>query len=211
MKRNMQAVPPAKTEKLTARCFRIPAALFAPIAPELWNFVRDFPWDFNCKYEPAECREEILLKLSEVKRRQLSSEHVDLPLAADKRNIRLPNGFTAALSRTLTDHLIQAGFIHSATVSGSMIYPPGGWMGWHTNSDRVGWRLYLNYSTVSDCSFIRWFEDGEIATDYDVAGFNFRLFRIGSGGDLFWHCIYADDWRFSLGLRLPEINFNSLG
>jgi hypothetical protein len=205
----MKALPPVKAEKLTARCFRVPESLFAPIAPQLWNFVRDFPWNFNCKYEPAECEDEILLKLSEAKQRELSSALLDLPVATDKRNIRLPTGFTADLSRTLTDHLIQAGFIRSATVSGSMIYPPGGWMGWHTNSDRAGWRLYLNYSMASDRSFFRWFEDGEIATDYDVAGFNFRLFRIGSERDLFWHCIYADDWRFSLGLRLPEIDLSN--
>lgn len=86
--------------------------------------------------------------------------------------------------------------------SGSVIYPPGGCMGWHSNSDREGWRLYISYVQIGMRSFFRWCsDDGEIITDYDEAGFNFRAFRIGGKDDLFWHCIYADVWRFSQGFR----------
>jgi hypothetical protein len=190
--------------------FRVPESLLEVIAPDLSRFVRTFPWDFRCKYEPAESKNEILLKLSETRRRQLIGERIDLQVAVDKRNIRLPRGFAAALSKRISDHLVAIALVHSATVSGCLLYPPAGWMGWHTNSDRVGWRLYVNYTTTGGCSFFRWSQKGEIRTDYDSAGFNFRIFRIGSQSELLWHCIYADDWRFSLGFAVTDVACTNL-
>lgn len=100
---------------------------------------------------------------------------------------------TASLSKTIAD-------LFGAEPSGAVLYPPHGWMGWHTNSDRDGWRLYISYSR-STKSFFRWKDGDAVVTDYDKEGFNFRYFRIGSKDDPFWHCVYADDWRFSLGFR----------
>ncbi len=193
---------PAQLEASTARCFRAPESLFEAITFELRGFVRGFPWQFSSKHKAAGSKDEILLKLSDARRLQVLDEHADLPVATDKRNIRLPNDFASAISKTLIDHLIQTGFAGSATASGSLLYPPGGWMGWHTNSDRVGWRLYVNYVTRGGRSFFRWSEGGEVRTDYDLAGFNFRAFRTGPSGDPFWHCVYADEWRLSLGYWL---------
>ncbi len=201
---------PVTSIQSIASFFRLPESLFKEILPDLSAFVNTFPWDFSCKYEPSESKDDILNKLSEARRRQLVSEHTDLPVANDKRNIRLPNGFTAAISKTLVNHLVQKGICRSASMSGSLIYPPAGWMGWHTNSDREGWRLYVNYITGGGDSFLRWSQNGEIRTDYDTAGFNFRAFRVGNRHELFWHCIYADNWRFSLGHVLDQIDLRVL-
>jgi hypothetical protein len=189
-----------------ADVFRLPENFFDPIATELRDFVREFPWNFRCDYEPAEFEEAIFLKLSSDARKQLMKRQVDFPLANDKRNIRLPRGFAAALSSTLIDYLVHSEWTSAAAPSGSLLYPPGGWMGWHTNSDRAGWRLYITYTRTEGRSFFRWYDGENVKTSYDANGFTFRLFRVGSQTDLLWHCVYAHDWRLSLGYWLHDLN-----
>jgi len=83
--------------------------------------------------------------------------------------------------------------------SGHLWYPPGGWMGWHTNSRAPGWRLYISYAELPGLSFFRYREpgSGEIVTLTD-AEWNLRLFRIHHERPL-WHAVYSDTHRFSLG------------
>ena len=77
----------------------------------------------------------------------------------------------------------------------SIIYPPGGGMGWHTNSNDPGWRAYLSWSETGD-SGMGWLRDGQVVLDYDKAGWNVRLFQVPS-----WHCVFANCWRCSVGVR----------
>jgi hypothetical protein len=88
--------------------------------------------------------------------------------------------------------------------SGHFWYPPGGYMGWHTNSKAPGWRLYVSYSGENGKSFFRYREPGtgRIVTSKD-SGLNCRLFRV-SGDRLLWHAVYSDTDRFSLGY-LPRL------
>ena len=83
--------------------------------------------------------------------------------------------------------------------SGHFWYPPGGYMGWHTNQRGPGWRLYINLAEEPNKSYFRYRDPGtgEIITAMDRR-WNFRLFRIDRKHPL-WHAIYSDTNRFSIG------------
>lgn len=86
--------------------------------------------------------------------------------------------------------------------SGHFWYPPGGYMGWHTNSQRPGWRLYVTYADEGGRSFFRYRNpgSGEIVTSKD-GRWSFRLFRVDRRRPL-WHAVYSETHRFSFGYRL---------
>lgn len=129
--------------------------------------------------------------------RAIIGRHGDVVVADSKNVIRMPEEITSPVSRVIID------FLHAETLepAGSVLYPPGGWMGWHTNSDRPGWRVYVSYVRSKDKCFFRWRDGRDVSTDYDAAGLNIRMFRVGDVSDPLWHCVYADDWRFSIGFR----------
>lgn len=86
--------------------------------------------------------------------------------------------------------------------SGFFLYPPYGYMGWHTNSESPGWRFYVNTSEEPGSSFIRYRHPftGEIVTSRDKE-MNFRLFRVSRENPI-WHAVYSETYRFSLGYRV---------
>jgi len=88
------------------------------------------------------------------------------------------------------------------TCSGHFWYPPGGYMGWHTNSGVPDWRLYISYADEPDKSFFRYRDPDshEIITAMD-RGWGVRLFHVDRNKPL-WHAIYSDTNRFSLGYRV---------
>ncbi|MGQ0811188.1 MAG: hypothetical protein ACT4OO_08175 [Nitrospiraceae bacterium] len=90
----------------------------------------------------------------------------------------------------------------SVMVSGHFLYPPGGYMGWHTNSRVPGWRFYINYAEQVGKSFFRYRDPAtaSVVTAMDER-WNFRLFRIDSQHPL-WHAVYSDTYRYSLGYRI---------
>ena len=83
--------------------------------------------------------------------------------------------------------------------SGHFWYPPGSYMGWHTNSGVPGWRVYINYAEEEGKSFFRYRDPvtSEITTLMDKE-WNIRIFRITSENPL-WHAVYSGTNRFSLG------------
>lgn len=81
-------------------------------------------------------------------------------------------------------------------LSGRLIYPFGGWLGWHTNADHPGPRYYFNHAVTAE-SFLRMVgADGRIVTDHDVHGWQLRRFMVPA-----WHCVFGGAGRFSLGTR----------
>jgi hypothetical protein len=89
-------------------------------------------------------------------------------------------------------------------VSGSFLYPPGGFMSWHTNSDKPNKHLYFTYADKHKKSFFRSFVNGNIITDYDNKGLNIRVFDTVNVDPLLWHCVYSDCNRYSFGFRLLD-------
>ncbi len=83
--------------------------------------------------------------------------------------------------------------------SGHFWYPPGGYMGWHTNSGAPGWRIYISHAREPGKSFFRYRdpESGQITTSWDHE-WDVRVFRITPEAPL-WHTVWSQTDRFSLG------------
>lgn len=92
--------------------------------------------------------------------------------------------------------------IKSLGVSGRIWYPKNGYMGWHTNSNNKGYRMYCTHARENNKSFFRYRdpESGEIITSWDKEGWNFRIFLISEKH--LWHCVYSETDRFSIGYCL---------
>lgn len=88
--------------------------------------------------------------------------------------------------------------------SGHFWYPRGGFMGWHTNLRKPGWRMYINYAEEENKSFLRYRDPDtqKIVTAWDKI-WNFRLFKI-TPLKPFWHAVYSDTNRFSLGYLIKK-------
>lgn len=88
--------------------------------------------------------------------------------------------------------------------SGLFWYPPGCAMGWHTNSKAPGWRIYINFAERAGESFFRYQDPttSELITLLDKH-WNFRMFHVKQD-EPFWHCVYSNTNRFSLGYIVKE-------
>ncbi len=86
------------------------------------------------------------------------------------------------------------------SISGKFHYLPRGFMGWHSNSNFGGWRVYASYVAEGDKSFFRYYKGGKVITEWEKKGWNFRAFEIKKP-ILYWHCVYTDVDRFSFGFR----------
>lgn len=85
--------------------------------------------------------------------------------------------------------------------TGHFWYPPGGYMGWHTNLRTPGWRCYITRADAPGQSFFRYRDprDGRVLTNIDRE-YDIRLFNITPAAPL-WHAVYSDTHRFSLGYK----------
>ena len=102
--------------------------------------------------------------------------------------------FTKILKNIFPDYKLKQ--------SGCFLYPKGGYMGWHTNHDSTEDRLYITYAAEDKKSFFRYYENGEIITDYDDKGITIRRFSIPEKPPYFWHCVGSETDRYSFGYRL---------
>lgn len=128
---------------------------------------------------------------------------------------RYPNavlGEEIAVTRKRVDKMIaekikkifQEGRKLNVQCSAFLLYPPSGYMSWHTNWDNPAWRLYINYAEEPGKSFFRYRnpDTGEIITSVDKK-INFRLFRALRDKPL-WHAIYSGTYRYSLGYKMTK-------
>ena len=107
------------------------------------------------------------------------------------------------IKSALMDYVYRMFPKHSVILSGRFWYPEGGYMGWHTNSDAPGKRVYLNYSYEDRKSFFRYLdEDGQVQTSWDQRGFTMREFDIGDTHDRLWHSVYSNTDRLSFGFKV---------
>jgi hypothetical protein len=89
-------------------------------------------------------------------------------------------------------------------VSGHFYYPEGGYMSWHTNSDKPGKRVYISYVDTPNKSYFRSFVNGEVITDWDDEKLKIRVFDVVNTKPYYWHCVYSGCNRYSFGFRLLE-------
>jgi hypothetical protein len=87
-------------------------------------------------------------------------------------------------------------------VSGHFWYPPGSYMGWHTNRRVPGWRVYFTHADEPGRSYFRYRDPGDasIVTSWD-SRWDLRIFRVDPDRPL-WHSVYSDTHRYSFGYRV---------
>jgi hypothetical protein len=88
------------------------------------------------------------------------------------------------------------------SISGRFHYPPHGFMGWHTNSNAEGIRVYATKVPEDGKSFFRYCQE-KVITEWEKAGWNFRAFEVKQAAP-YWHCVYTDVDRYSFGLRFES-------
>ena len=86
-----------------------------------------------------------------------------------------------------------------------LYYPPGGFMGWHTNADYPGWRMYLVHVEENRKSFFRRRHPAtaEILTHWEEDGC-INFFKITDRHQPHWHCIATDTHRWSAGFLVHQ-------
>lgn len=82
----------------------------------------------------------------------------------------------------------------------AMVYRPGGIMGWHTNSNSTGTRIYYTF-TAGDAYF-RYVDNNtkDKILSKDNIGWTVREFKI-TQKDPLWHCVWSEKLRFSFGFN----------
>jgi hypothetical protein len=152
-------------------------------------------------YRPDYTREQAIERVSAEALAEIEAKG-DRTVATDDCNVLKFNnvqfdGITKLIGHILGNRVKQFG------LSGRTWYPEnGGYMGWHTNSNNKGYRLYCSYVRQPDISFFRYRHPltKEIITSWDKSGWNFRLFRIDD--NLLWHSVYSETDRLSIGYAL---------
>lgn len=84
--------------------------------------------------------------------------------------------------------------------SGLFWYPANGYCGWHTNSNRLGARIYYAWADRDNESFFRYYDadKDEVVTQWDKKGINVRQFTVSKEKPC-WHCVGSYANRISFG------------
>ncbi len=162
-------------------------------------------WDF-----PSYTTAERNLELSGLK--AAKKAHRAKATADYKQNQRFDTEsgmITEIIGKYLVPKLKVAAGLPAATdllVSGRVQYRPGGFMGWHTNANMPGLRIYCIWSEEAKQNFFRYEDPStkEIITDWDHRGWTLRMFRIPATEEHFWHCLYAGSKRLAIGFWNPS-------
>mgnify|MGYP001827347532 FL=1 len=160
----------------------------------------------NRNFDPDIGPDEALKFVSPERLEEVISEFGDKVMAVSDQNQHHFNALifkdlTRTMARTVNE-FVQPTSRVQLMQSGRHWYPSGGYMGWHTNSNVRGFRLYCSHAKVGDASFFRYRDplSGEIVTSWDRDGWNFRLFRTDCAP--LWHCVYSATDRISLGYTI---------
>ena len=134
-----------------------------------------------------------------------SSEGSRFVAGADANQIKFGNIRFTALTQKLAvtlQGLLEPKRKMRLFQSGRNWYPPNGYMGWHTNANVQGFRLYCSHAPASKQSYFRYLDPAtrKIETSWDSAGWNFRCFRTDL--EPLWHCVYSETDRISFGYGL---------
>tara|TARA_Y100001970_G_scaffold278829_1_gene385089 strand:+ start:586 stop:1440 length:855 start_codon:yes stop_codon:yes gene_type:complete len=87
---------------------------------------------------------------------------------------------------------------------------PNAYMGWHTNCETPGPRLYLVWSDEDKKSYMRYqdIDTGEVKTVYEKKGWNFNQFTLTGPckhhhcDTMLWHSIFSNCNRISLAFKV---------
>lgn len=127
-------------------------------------------------------------------------KNIDIPISEKNNLVKFSRNNNHKLIRFLMELYPNS----SIVPSGHFLYPPGGFMGWHTNSDFPSLRVYITYVKETNKSGFKYVNDnGNIITDLDDNTITIREFLIDTATP-FWHCVYSDTMRYSFGFRVDR-------
>lgn len=157
--------------------------------------------------------------LNEVKDKKIVEQ------ADDAWNVSLQKTFLSELGSQLNTNLAewdnQQGYIvanpRSVSVRKKMfennalaaVYPPKGYMTWHTNADAPGYNILLTWSEKG-LGFFRYQDPitKEIVTMQDKPGWNCKVGYFGKHTEtdkLFWHCCGTEELRITVAWIFPTL------
>ena len=157
-------------------------------------------------YNPDINASEVEQQLSESHLRTIQAEDAHRFVAGhDANQIKFGNVRFSELTRILAvtlERLLEPRRVMRLFQSGRNWYPPNGYMGWHTNANVQGFRLYCSHTPVAEQSYFRYLDPAtnQIETSWDSSGWNFRCFRTDL--EPLWHCVYSRTDRISFGYGL---------
>lgn len=93
--------------------------------------------------------------------------------------------------------------IGASSSTNAIVYPKNSVMGWHTNSNNLGTRVYYTYTKKQGIFRYKDPETGLIVDDYDDEGWTCRSFLIQKDQPL-WHTIWTEGIRFSFGFNISR-------
>ena len=111
------------------------------------------------------------------------------------------NGWETHKNNVKNNLATMFGATHSALAS---YYPPGGFVGWHTNWNCSTYQILFTWSETGDSYFLyKDTETGEIEKIQERAGWQAHCVYFGSQEEpnqIFWHAAYTNCERFAWAL-----------
>lgn len=116
--------------------------------------------------------------------------------------VRVDDKWKPFMQRVKYDFASEIGAHTSALLS---YYPPGGFVGWHTNYDATAYQVLFTWSETGD-GYFKYYdkEKDEIVTIQDVPGWQCRHYYFGPENEphnLCWHSAYAGCKRITLAYK----------
>tara|TARA_A100001388_G_scaffold277442_1_gene268649 strand:- start:181 stop:798 length:618 start_codon:yes stop_codon:yes gene_type:complete len=135
----------------------------------------------------------------------------DGPPTAVLRDSALPETSREKYQLKHTRKLLRSKFPSSLDNPVIGYYPPGGFIGWHTNWAAPGWIILFNWSEEGK-GYFKYYYDMKVVTLKDKPGWNARVGRFPieylrgeqKPENLLWHCAKTECRRFSFSYRFDD-------
>ena len=115
-----------------------------------------------------------------------------------------PEKFTGWRNRIRNDFAAEIGAMHSAVLN---YYPPGGFVGWHTNWNANAYQILFTWSETGDGYFKYRNQNGTIITEKDKPGWQCRHYYFGAQHEKehhCWHAAYTNCDRITLAYKFKN-------
>lgn len=117
--------------------------------------------------------------------------------------------FTSFRDKVKRDFTVEIGAMHSALLN---YYPPGGFVGWHTNWNANCYQILFTWSKSGN-GYFRYYDKqkDEIVTIQDKPGWQCRHYYFGRKDEPdhhCWHAAYAGEDRITLAYKFTNNSIN---
>lgn len=127
------------------------------------------------------------------------SEYSDCCLENDRLAIRI---YECSVLPELKAWVEQQFPNYTFSKSNAIVYPPGGYLGWHTNANHTGLRLYLHWIEDLGQSSFKYWDGSQVVDDVENEKCFIRIFNVTDMTNPIWHCVYTNTWRVSVGFYM---------